>query len=248
MKKLALLFNLMLLAFGLTAQTNYYFPTEVGTVLTYKNFNAKGKVDKDTPWYTYTITKVEKKGEDTHIFFTVDFKDKEKLDMKNVFDNLEVIIKKDVMEIEFFNSIVGKLFVASMSSEFKDMSVSTSGSNMKYFPLNAETGATIPNTELKITMEMPVQGMNMQSVSIIGIYDSKIVAKEDLTTPAGTFTCLKVSEKLKNTTSMGGMVMQGTEQSNNTWLAKGIGFVKMETYDKKGKLESYLELEKIEKK
>ena len=255
MKKFVLLLCLSLFAFSLTAQDNYYFPTEEGTVLTYKNYNAKGKPDKNTSWYTYTINKVEKKGDVTHVFFTVNFEGKEKFvkdapsEMKNIFDNMEVVIEKDVMKIEFFNSIVGKLTAAAIStSTGSGMTATTSGSSIKVFPLNAEVGATIPDTELKVNMSMSAQGINVSTTQTTSTYNSKVVAKEDITTPAGTFACIKISEKIKYTIGVGSMTMQNIDAGSNTWLAKNVGFVRMETLDKKGKLESYLLLDKIEKK
>ena len=69
----------------------------------------------------------------------------------------------------------------------------------------------------------------------------KVEKKEAITVPAGTFDCVKVSQ---TTEVKIGFITNRTNTS--TWYAPGTGMVKQETYDKKGKLESRIELQKKE--
>ena len=57
-----------------------------------------------------------------------------------------------------------------------------------------------------------------------------VVGKETITVPAGTFDCVIVTSDTD--TKM--MIAKHTKSKN--WYAKGIGLVKQEDYNKKGKL------------
>jgi hypothetical protein len=64
----------------------------------------------------------------------------------------------------------------------------------------------------------------------INVSNRKVEAVENLTTPAGTFECYKISFDVA-TKMMINVKSKGVE-----WFAKGIGMVKNETYDSNGKL------------
>lgn len=63
--------------------------------------------------------------------------------------------------------------------------------------------------------------------------ERKISGKEKLTTPAGTFDCF-IMEETVTTKAM----MQKEVEKTVSWYAYGVGLVKENTYDKKGKLVS----------
>ncbi len=96
------------------------------------------------------------------------------------------------------------------------------------FPATFEVGQDIGKYEYKMKM----MGM---TTTVSG--SSKVVAKENVTTDAGSFDCFKVESEV-NTKAM----MSNTKVSSASWYAKGIGAVKTETYDKKGKVQSVQEL------
>lgn len=70
------------------------------------------------------------------------------------------------------------------------------------------------------------------SISVKGT-ERKISGKEKLTTPAGTFDCF-IMEETVTTKAM----MQKEVEKTVSWYAYGVGLVKENTYDKKGKLVS----------
>ena len=63
------------------------------------------------------------------------------------------------------------------------------------------------------------------------IHTHKVVGREELTTPAGTFDCYIVEQ-----TYTAKMAFIKAKGSQKVWYARGIGNVKTETYDKRGKL------------
>lgn len=101
--------------------------------------------------------------------------------------------------------------------------------------------------QLKENDELPAASLsvvvNSNGVKLITLKANtsarKVEKKESITTPAGTFECIKVSE---TTEVKVGMITNKTV--TNTWYAPGMGMIKQETYDKKGKLASRTELEK----
>ena len=65
------------------------------------------------------------------------------------------------------------------------------------------------------------------------ITSHKVVAREELTTPAGTFDCYVVEQEY--TAKMAIIKAKGSQK---VWYARGVGNIKTEVYDKKGKLSS----------
>jgi hypothetical protein len=73
------------------------------------------------------------------------------------------------------------------------------------------------------------------------VYNRKVEAIEKVTTEAGTFECYKISYDV----FVDGMIdfnSKGIE-----WIARDVGAVRSETYNKNGKLTGYTELIKLEK-
>ncbi|MEO8720656.1 MAG: hypothetical protein ABI297_05580, partial [Ginsengibacter sp.] len=63
--------------------------------------------------------------------------------------------------------------------------------------------------------------------------------KEKITTPAGTFDCVKVTGNRKTTMNLLGKERNmGKPTQEHVWIAPGIGTIKQENYTEKGKLES----------
>ena len=101
-------------------------------------------------------------------------------------------------------------------------------------------------SELKVGQSVPDGKIN-KNVTSVGasflITDRKVVAIEDVTTPAGTFKGYKMEEVQTN------KVLVSTKSFRIvTWYAKNIGCVKQEVYDKKGKLLRTLELTSLVQK
>lgn len=101
-------------------------------------------------------------------------------------------------------------------------------------------------SELKVGQIVPDGKINIKVKSVGAsflITDRKVVAIEDVTTPAGTFKGYKMEEVQTN------KVLVSTKSFRIvTWYAKNIGCVKQEVYDKKGKLLRTLELTSLVQK
>jgi hypothetical protein len=107
-----------------------------------------------------------------------------------------------------------------------------SGTAMQ-IPNNLSVGQTLPDASAKVKIGFINCSAQMT--------EGKVLAEESITTEAGTFDCYKVSQKT-NAKAIG----IKTEGTTLTWYAKGIGTVKTETLDKKGKVIQSQELIKSE--
>lgn len=102
--------------------------------------------------------------------------------------------------------------------------------------------ALTPETQMegaKMKIKVSMQGMELEME--LAIQDRKAVGVESLTTPAGTFECLKFTEKQIVT-------VMGQQQVTNItyWYGKGVGLVKQTTDAMGGMLSAELLLQKIE--
>lgn len=99
-----------------------------------------------------------------------------------------------------------------------------------------------PETEMegaKMKIKVSMQGMEL--VMDLAIQNRKAVGEESITTPAGTFECLKFTENQTVT-------VMGQQQVTNItyWYGKGVGLVKQSTEAMGGMVSAELVLQKIE--
>ncbi len=99
------------------------------------------------------------------------------------------------------------------------------GGDVPLIPADLSVGQELACGEVKMKMGVITAKQDISS--------HKVVAEETLTTPAGTFDCYVVEQVY--TAKMGIIKAKGTQK---IWYARGVGNVKTEIYDKKGKLSS----------
>jgi hypothetical protein len=104
------------------------------------------------------------------------------------------------------------------------------------FPKNMAVGTSLPDAHMQMTGTM--NGMTIMNTSV-AITNRKVTAKESMTTPAGTFSCMVIEEDSE--TKMMGMTIAGHSKS---WYALGVGMVRNES-SSKGKPSGYSVLTKI---
>ena len=77
--------------------------------------------------------------------------------------------------------------------------------------------------------------MNMS----VRISNRKVEAQEDITTPAGTFKCFKITYDVDS------KVIFKTQGKGVEWISQQVGTVRTESHDSKGKMLSYSLLSEI---
>ena len=87
---------------------------------------------------------------------------------------------------------------------------------------NAKAGESMPDRSYKLILNMLKNEINISGAAYMG--------NETVSTTAGKFDCIKISY-LKRTK----IVLKTTTLRITEWYAKGVGLVKSEAYDTKGK-------------
>jgi hypothetical protein len=195
-----------------------------GTTMEYSLTDATGKAVGTT---TTHIDKVHPEGTATVADFTTSYAggknikasyrcegDKIYMNMKTFFDNNFSGMKKAGVEME-----MGDAYLS--------------------FPWNMKPGDKLDGADLIITAKKAGKDfMTMKS----SIKDRTVEAVEKITTPAGTWDCLKLVETRTNTSSMMGRQIMSSDAKTIEWFVPGAGLVKFETYDAAGKLQTRSEL------
>jgi hypothetical protein len=115
---------------------------------------------------------------------------------------------------------------------FEGMEITMDAKDLDY-PAVLAPGQTLPDGN--ITIKVTSQGMAIMTM-VVKIYDRKVEAIEDMTTPAGTFSCYKMTSTIETKT------MFTVIAKNTDWIAAKVGSVRSESHDKDGKLMSYMVL------
>jgi hypothetical protein len=204
-----------------------YYVSKVGTKLTYETKDEKGKL---ITTQESTVKSVKNTTDGTEIGLSATTKDgKGKVIMESM--DFSVTCSNGIIKLRFSD-----MMMASMS-RMKDMEMEMIGDGIHY-PSDLKEGQELPNgeTEIKIkTSGMTLMTMRQKEIS------RKVEKKESITTSAGTFECFKIISE----SEMKMMVKRTSKTA--VWFAKGVGMVKMESYNKKNEVEMSMLLTKLEK-
>ena len=138
----------------------------------------------------------------------------------------------------------GTLFIDMRNYLNQDQMKAFSGYEMKIESTSLETPSNLSvGQQLKDgSFVMTAEGSAMPMKMTVNITNRKVLAQETITTPAGTFTCYKISSDMAMQTQMG--ININTKFSSIEWITEKAGAVKTESYDKNGKLVGYTLLTK----
>lgn len=106
--------------------------------------------------------------------------------------------------------------------------------NVPVIPSRLEEGMDLGTGEMVVTMGIIKATQTITS--------HKVIAKEEVTVPAGTFDCFVVEQQY--TSKLGPIKSKGIQR---IWYARGVGNVKSETCDPKGKVVSVQVLKEFKK-
>lgn len=129
-------------------------------------------------------------------------------------------------------------------SAYKDMDVKAEDVFIEY-PSSMSAGQSLKDANFK--MEVHNKG-SLFATTTFDQTNRKVVAKETITTTAGTWECWKITYEVRFKASMAPMNigipinLKGTE-----WFAPGFGIVKTETFNKNGKLLGSMQITSVKK-
>lgn len=199
-----------------------YYPTVVGAKLEYTYYDENNKT---TGYSRQEVKDVKDYGAGIEVTMAVETSDK-----KN----------KDTFKSDFVFRCEGNKFFVDMRNmippgteeAYKDMQVEMDA-DMLEFPNHPVEGQTLPDGHL--TMRVKNADITMLTMTV-DITDRKVMGFETITTPAGTFECVKVYQS--STTKS----IIKINSNTITWYCMGVGMIRSEDYSDKGKLRSVSEL------
>lgn len=217
MKRIIFTLVTFLMVLGANAQDPFY-PMKEGVKLSYTLTDKKGKV---SGYSESTVVSVKNSGTQTEVTMQSMAKDKNGKDILQNPMDLTVMIE-DGAVIMSPKALAGKI-VAGLDITGGDLRL----------PVNLTTGTTLNDYDIT----MGIAGINTTS----HITDVKAVAEETLEVSGHSIPCVVVE-------STSSVKVLGIKRSSlqKTWYGRGVGIVKLETYDNKGKLESTQTLTSIE--
>jgi len=224
MKKVVSSVILVVMTMASISAQNIFFPTKEGLTLVYANLDAKGKADS---YVRRTIRKVEGSDNNLSISYITQTLDK---NHKPVDDNLVEVpytatISNGVLELDM------KSFATSRTKKF----IEIEGDKIR-IPSTLAPGDKLDDAKFILTVNM---GFKIKVD--VSLTEQECLVIEEVTVPAGTFKCYKVTQ-----TSTAAVMRKTITNKIVTWYAPGIGSVKSETYNEKGKLQTTVELQSQE--
>lgn len=228
MKKILLLpLALLSMAFAPKPDTGCegYYLVKTGVTLEYEDYNAKDKLQSS---HSATVTKLEEVEGVLNATMHGIFKD-DKGKVTNEGD-YNFTCKNGEITIDM------RAFMSQQMEAYEDMEMTIDQTNLVY-PSTFQEGQTLPDGSL--TMKVTSNGMVIMNMTMT-ITERKIEKFESITTPAGTYECVKMSQV--NNMNMGFM---STKTKSIDWISLGIGSVRSESYDKNNVLQSYTILTKV---
>jgi hypothetical protein len=198
------------------AQDCGYFTMSKGNVFGYQNLDAKGKVTGTTKTTCVDVVKV---GAATNFKVKSEYSDSK---------NSQPSTHEYTMRCEegkFYMDMQSFMDPKSMES-FKGMELSIDSKDMEY-PSTLLVGQSLPDAS--ITISAGSGGMSIMNM-VVNVTNRKVVGTESVTVPAGTFECYKLTYDVET------KVMFKINTTVVEYINMGVGNVKTETFDKKGKL------------
>lgn len=204
---------------------NGYMPFWNGSIFELTSYNAKGKMGSVVQ---HEIIGMEDTKEGLKATVNMQILDDKGKPAQN--STYSITCGNDVLQIDMQSLLNPETFAA-----FGSMQVDVTGEALA-IPHTLQPGQTLPDAEMHINAAM--SGISIIKMSF-SITNRKVTGSEKLTTPAGVFDCVKLSQS----TTISGFGNRTYEST--TWLARGVGTVRIENYNKKGDLDTYSELTKF---
>jgi hypothetical protein len=225
MKKVVITMFLIIMVASLYGQSPF-FPTAVGTELTYADTDAKGRV---SGYSKTTITNITGSGVNMTISYVVESLDKNRRSSNPPQEvPLTAVIRNNIMTLDM------KAMFASRGvfSRLKDRPFQITGTPLE-IPSNIQPGQALKNAEMAMSVNIIISTMTIA----IKMTDGFCEAIENIKVQAGTFTCHKIVQNVFV------RAMGSTETMKViSWYALGIGIVKTITYNPKNEIHGSTEL------
>jgi len=222
-----LIFYLFLWALPLAAAgqncASLYSYLKEGATLQYTNYDNRGSVESVM---TQRVSRIEEKSDTLVATFDVSSVDaKGKSFAQN---SMPVKCFEGVLYMDMRSLIPPQ----KENAQAQDISVEMQGNDL-VFPAGMQVGQTLPDCTVELITRMG--GVPVMTIKYT-LRNRKVEAREKITTPAGTFDCLKITCEFEYKL-LGTRTMQ-----SEYWFAPEAGMVRSVNRDKRGKEMSKMEL------
>jgi hypothetical protein len=211
-------------------QCNQYFTIKEGVKSTYGFYNAKNKLVSKS---VNEFKNVNESGENLKATLLTQLVDTNKGDLISSSES------DWTCEAGVIRFTMNAMSIQGTEMNTPGIDVKVEGDEMD-IPSDLTPGETLNDVNYHI--KMTVSGINMMDRDFF-ISNRKVEKEESITTPAGTFSCIKISYTTESSGKSGGM---SKPLFTSVWYSRGVGMVKVEYY-KDNKLSGSQILEKIEK-
>jgi len=204
-----------------------YLPGEVGRTWEITNYSKK---DKMTGVIRYEVLSVNESGND--IIYEVQatyYDDKNEQTYQSTY---EAKCKDSVFQLDMTVMMDGNAM-----SAYKEMDAEIDATEFDLPP--TDPSSVGPLEDGTLTVKVSSNGMKMMTMTV-DVTDRNIEGVEEVTTEAGTFECIKMTQTVSTR-----MIVK-VEASSIEWYSEGVGMVRSESYNKKGKLTGYSVLTKMD--
>ena len=226
--RLACLFLFMLSPLVNAQECPMYFPDQIGTVREMKSYDQRDRLTSIT---RQEIIDKTVSGNDVRVTVRTTSFDNDENEILT--GDLEIICEDGVFRFDLRDYLDPNTLAA-----YDDMGIEITADNLLY-PANMSAGDQLPDGELQMVVK---SGQATILTMVLTISNRKIEGIEDITTDAGTFSCYKISYDIS---TKAGFIT--TSSSAVEWLADGVGFVRNETYNRRGRLTGYSVLTDLRK-
>jgi len=220
-----LIYTLFLIVCGtasVMAQCNEYYQFGEGNEWEFESYNAKGKL---TGKNHQKVTSFEKTSNGFVAAVKSTFYDDKK--KETMTGDLEFKCEGGTMYIDMRNFISDEQLKA-----FGTQELAVDSENLE-IPSNLSVGQSLKDGSVKVT----ASGSGIPMAITVNITNRKVVGKESITTPAGTYDCFKITSDIATVTQMG--IKMNVNISSIEWITPKLGVVKSESYNKNDKLMGY---------
>jgi hypothetical protein len=218
---------------GLSAQNcESYLITRQGAELELTNYD---KDKKATTKVLHKVVSVNQSGGTTTMNVQTETTELKK-NKKVGASNYQAKCENGAYKFQFSSFAVGN---SEQMNSMKDFEAKAEGDFIE-IPASPQAGQTLQGGQMKIKVlisgtENPMLGQT------ITVSNRKVEGVEKITSPAGTWECVKITEDVEFKT------LFKIQMKSTAWYAKGVGLVKSETYNKNGKLMGSTELTALRK-
>ena len=194
-----------------------YYPFTEGAKFQITTYDKK---DKAAAIADYLVESIESSAQGEKATIATTVKDDKGKDL--VATTFDVLCINGAISIDFKS-----LMPPGMLDQYKNLDYKISGTNME-IPANLEVGKTLPDANMTMDISMAPMKMQLQ----VNITNRQVEGKEPVTTQAGTFDCFVITYTTEFYMGM------SRQSSSKQWIAEGVGMVKQEDYDNKGRVAS----------